>query len=283
MGAVFTDKQLLAEELDRYRREGKTIGFVPTMGALHFGHISLIRRCKRETDICISSIFVNPTQFNEKADYKNYPRPVEFDIGLLNENKVDFIFLPSYDEMYPGGNEQLLRYEIGRLNEINEGALRKGHFQGVVTIVKKLLDIINPQVLYLGQKDYQQYLVLKKMINDLDVSVELKLCETVREEDGLAMSSRNALLNESERKVASVIFETLLMAKEKINCGEEIAKIKSWAKENLQKNGLVKTEYFEIANAENLENVNGYVVNQQLVLLTAVKIGKVRLIDNLLV
>ena len=261
------------------KKEGKTVGFVPTMGALHNGHISLIKKSKSENSVTICSIYVNPTQFNNKTDLQKYPVTIESDIDQLEKAECDILFLPSTNEMYKDGqvNEY---YNLGYLENILEGKFRPGHFQGVCVIVDKLLKAIEPTALYLGKKDYQQCMVINKMITDKKYNVVLKICDTIREQDGLAMSSRNLRLNVTERTDALKIFETLKKIKLKITT-KNIEEIKANAKNYLTENGY-KVDYIEIADADTLEIAKSWDGNKKLVALVAAYLNEVRLIDNII-
>ena len=261
------------------KKEGKTVGFVPTMGALHNGHISLIKKSKSENSVTICSIYVNPTQFNNKTDLQKYPVTIESDIDQLEKAECDILFLPSTQEMYKDGevNEY---YDLGYLENILEGRFRPGHFQGVCVIVDKLLKAIEPTALYLGKKDYQQCMVINKMITDKKYNVVLKICDTIREQDGLAMSSRNLRLNVTERTDALKIFETLKKIKLKITT-KNIEEIKANAKNYLTENGY-KVDYIEIADADTLEIAKSWDGNKKLIALVAAYLNEVRLIDNII-
>ena len=261
------------------KKEGKTVGFVPTMGALHNGHISLIKKSKSENLVTICSIYINPTQFNNKTDLQKYPVTIETDIDQLEKAECDILFLPSTQEMYKDGqvNEH---YNLGLLETILEGKFRPGHFQGVCVIVDKLLKAIEPSALYLGKKDYQQCMVINKMITDKKYNVLLKICDTIREQDGLAMSSRNLRLNVTERTDALKIIETLKKIKRELTT-ENIEQIKINAENYLTRNGY-KVDYIEIAEADTLEIVKDWDGNKKLVALVAAFLNEVRLIDNII-
>ena len=261
------------------KKEGKTVGFVPTMGALHNGHISLIKKSKSENLVTICSIYINPTQFNNKTDLQKYPVTIETDIDQLEKARCDILFLPSTQEMYKDGqvNEH---YNLGFLETILEGKFRPGHFQGVCVIVDKLLKAIEPSALYLGKKDYQQCMVINKMITDKKYNVLLKICDTIREQDGLAMSSRNLRLNVTERTDALKIIETLKKIKRELTT-ENIKQIKINAQNYLTRNGY-KVDYIEIAEADTLEIVKDWDGNKKLVALVAAFLNEVRLIDNII-
>lgn len=267
----------LEKELNRLRKAGKKIGFVPTMGALHEGHISLIRRSVSEYDITVCSIFVNPTQFNNPADLEKYPVTIEKDIDMLEGAGCDILFLPAVKEMYPPGEEKVVHYDLGYLETILEGKFRPGHFQGVCIIVDKLLSIVRPDALYLGRKDYQQCMVISKMMKERGHHSVLNICDTVREEDGLAMSSRNLRLNADERKKAVKIIECLRMMKESFG-KRPVQEIRENAVKFLEENGF-RPEYAEIAGAETLMPLQDE--NSKAVALIAAWLNEIRLIDNL--
>jgi pantoate--beta-alanine ligase len=260
----------------------KTIGFIPTMGALHAGHISLIELSKKQNDHSVCSIFINPTQFNDKEDLKKYPVTIEKDILLLERSGADILFLPSVNEIYPGGTDNLPHYNLGSIENILEGAYRPGHFQGVCQVVDRLLSIIQPTVLYLGQKDYQQCLVLKKMMDKTGSPSKIAFSPTLRESSGLAMSSRNMRLNEQDKMKAATIYQSLLFIKQNIQTAD-IASLKAQAAEMLLQNGFEKVDYVEIANAETLAPVSVWDGKTKLITLIAAFIGGVRLIDNMFV
>jgi len=269
--------------LDAQRKKDDRIGFVPTMGALHDGHISLIDSSKKKDQVTISSIFVNPTQFNDPKDFKKYPVTLEKDIDMLENAGCDILFLPSVEEIYPHGFTPKMHYDLGVLETVLEGKYRPGHFQGVCMVVHRLLEIVNPDRLYLGQKDYQQCMVLTRLVEltGLKNKTEIIICPTLREADGLAMSSRNMRLNEEERKKAITIYQCLNMIKE--NTGKNTpAELISKAKSILEKAGF-KVDYVEIADAHNLSPVNNWDKKQELVALIAATMNEVRLIDNMVI
>lgn len=267
----------LIDFIERKRNSFFKIGFVPTMGALHKGHISLIEKSKSENDITICSIFINPTQFNNPNDFEKYPVTIESDIEQLELNGCDILFMPSVDAIYPE-NFQKNNFELGYLDIILEGKHRAGHFQGVCMVVKRLLEIVNCDILYLGQKDYQQCMVIKKMVLDLMIPVEIKICPTIREENGLAMSSRNKRLNEGEKESALVIFDVLCFLKENI-FEREIDDLKEKSIAKLTAKGFV-IEYIEITD-EILKPIKNAEKKETIVALIAASIGDVRLIDNM--
>ena len=267
---------------DTQKKKENTVGFVPTMGALHTGHISLIETSKRANPVIISSIFVNPTQFNDPKDFEKYPVTLEKDIAMLEAANCDILFLPSVKEMYPDGLKQTDHYKLGNLETVLDGKFRPGHFQGVCMVVQRLLEIVKPDNLYLGQKDYQQCMVIKKLIElmGLGNKIKVNICPTLREADGLAMSSRNMRLNNDERKTAATIFRSLSWIKDNIEQGNLTA-LKSQAVKMLEEAGF-RVDYVEIANATNLSLVNNWDGKQKLVTLVAAFINEVRLIDNML-
>lgn len=269
----------LKKTIALFKKSQLRIGFVPTMGALHEGHISLINKSKQQMDITICSIFVNPTQFNNAADFEKYPMTIEKDIIFLESAGCDVLFLPSAQEMYPP-NDPVLIYDLGYIETLLEGKYRPGHFQGVCRIVDKLLNIVSADNLYLGQKDYQQCMVIQKMIEIKQYPTQLVIGETIRESDGLAKSSRNMRLDEAERKQALLIIETLRTIKEKINNSNPDTLIKD-AEKSLTLQGF-KVDYVAIADANNLQPIEIKNGDQKKVALIAAFINDIRLIDNLL-
>lgn len=270
-------KNFLKEKTD----SGNSIGFVPTMGALHEGHSSLIKLANKENDITVCSIFVNPKQFNNKEDLDKYPRTLTNDINILSKLNCDVVFTPSTEEMYSEPIKE--NFDLGELENILEGEFRKGHFKGVAIVVKRLLDIILPDKAYFGKKDYQQLLIVKKLVKLEKMPVEIIACDTVRENDGLAMSSRNKRLNSSQRKEAATIYQTLLKV-------EKLCKEKTLSLENIKKrvyddiNSLstIELEYFEILNPENLKPLESVNTGKKAIACIAVYAGSVRLIDNII-
>ena len=268
-------------DLSAYIREikpTKTIGFVPTMGALHLGHISLIEESKKHCDISICSIFVNPTQFNNASDLENYPRLIENDMKLLLENGCDVLFHPSVEQMYPNGlqkNEE----DYGQVLKVFEGLHRPGHFDGVLTVVARLFDIVKPHKSFFGQKDYQQCIVVAELIKRKFPEIELHVCPILRENSGLAMSSRNLRLNDIEKSDALLINKAL----QYIQSGfgqKDLAILIEEAKQIINESKLLSIEYLDVANAINLEPIKNS--NTKAIALAAVHCGPVRLIDNIL-
>jgi pantoate--beta-alanine ligase len=276
---IFKKAIQLTEYIQDQRRDGKRIGFVPTMGALHSGHLSLVDSCKASNDIAVSSIFVNPTQFNNPEDLKHYPISTASDIEQLVVGQCDVLFLPAVEEMYPKDFVKK-HYELGDIEEKLEGFYRPGHFQGVCQAVDRLLAIVKPDTLYLGQKDYQQCMVIRKLleVTGKDKEVELNIVSTVREADGLAMSSRNLRLDEQQRKLANSIYKELSIIKENLH-QYSLDELKAKASIHLTRDGF-KVDYVEIANAEDLSVATS--ASAKLVALAAATTGNVRLIDNIL-
>jgi len=275
---IFKEAKNLQEYIQNKKESGMSIGFVPTMGALHKGHLSLINKSKSTETLTVCSIFVNPTQFNNPEDFQKYPITIEDDIKLLEMNGCDILFLPSYSEIYP--HDFLAKnYELGLIETSLEGAYRPGHFQGVCMVVDRLLKIIDCDTLYLGQKDLQQCLVIKKLLELENIQSKLVISETIREENGLAMSSRNKRLTHEEQKKAGVIFQALNYIKQNIQFAT-IDELKFNAANLLTENGLEK-DYIEITNLDliPLQNWDGI---EKIVALTAVTLNGVRLIDNMI-
>jgi len=261
----------------KHKKEGKTVGFVPTMGFLHEGHASLIEKARKENDIVVVSIFVNPIQFGANEDLDKYPRDMERDKKLVSDVGGDYIFAPEVKEMYP---EKLYTYvDVEKLSEGLCGAKREGHFRGVATVVTKLFNIVSPDRAYFGQKDAQQVAVIRKMVKDLNVDVEVVSCPIIREEDGLAKSSRNTYLNSDERAAALVLSKSLEYAKKLIGEGKlSTASIIESMKEFINKEPLAKVDYIEIVDRDNLNEVE--TIERPVLIAIAVYIGKTRLIDN---
>jgi pantoate--beta-alanine ligase len=263
-----------------YKQKGGSLGFVPTMGALHKGHMTLIKHCKKNTDICIASIFINPTQFNNQSDFEKYPITIENDIDMFEAAGCDVLFLPSVKEIYPA-NVPALYYKLGYLEKILEGKYRPGHFQGVCQVVDKLLSIITPDILFIGQKDYQQCMVIKMLVQLKKYPVAIEIVPTVREKSGLAMSSRNMRLTKSEKTNAVNLSKTLMQIKNEINPGD-ITILKDSAKQKLDDAGF-KTDYVEIADARTLKTIETWDGKKRLVTLVAAYLNEIRLIDNMLI
>ena len=272
------------KDLQSYIQNGvidpKSIGFVPTMGALHKGHISLIQTARVENSLVVASIFVNPTQFTDQLDFEKYPSTIESDILKLENSGCDILFLPTVADIYTNGITANQQYNLGHLDTILEGKYRPGHFQGVCQIVHLLLQIISPGKLYLGQKDYQQCLVIKKMISLLHIGTSVIICPTQREPDGLAMSSRNVRLTSIEREKATYIFKMLNYINENSKA-EDLEKLEQIVQNKLTEQGF-KVEYVAIADQQTLENIQYRDKPSTPVALIAAYINQVRLIDNLI-
>jgi pantoate--beta-alanine ligase len=254
-----------------------TVGFVPTMGYLHEGHLELVRRAKKDNDIAVVSIFVNPTQFGPKEDFEKYPRDMERDLGLLKGVGTDYVFVPLPVDIYPGGFNSWV--DVKQVTEQLEGAARPGHFRGVATVVAKLFNIVQPVHSYFGQKDAQQCCVIKKMVKDLNMPLEVVIVPTVREPDGLAMSSRNVYLNAEQRQQAPVLYQSLKLAQRLWVAGEKNAAfIRQNMADFIRKKPLAEIEYISIANAETLEELD--LLKPPLLISMVVRFGKTRLLDN---
>jgi pantoate--beta-alanine ligase len=266
--------------LAKLKKMGKKVGFIPTMGALHPGHISLINNSKNAGDLVVSSIFVNPTQFNDPKDFDKYPVTIEKDLDLLEASGCDLLFLPSIKEIYPDGPVSLFHYDLGYLETALEGKYRPGHFQGVCQVVHRLLTAVEPNNLYLGQKDYQQCMVIKRLIELTGLKTNIIICPTLREPDGLAMSSRNMRLNATERAKAVKLSETLQFIKQQVRPGF-ITDLTDRAVQYLNAEGFV-VDYISIANANNLVLLGNWDGRTKIVALAAAYLNEVRLIDNML-
>ena len=276
---IFKKADALNDYVDKKRSEGKNIGFAPTMGALHAGHVTLIETCRHDENLCVCSIFVNPTQFNDPKDFQKYPITIENDIYLLEKNGADILFLPSKDEIYPNGTNDLGHYELGYLETLLEGKYRPGHFQGVCQVMERLLRSVAPDHLYMGQKDYQQCMVVKRLLQIMQSKTIFHTVPTVRESDGLAMSSRNTRLNEEDRKRAVTIYKTLLFLKQNLTPGDLFSL--SLQAANMLTADHFKVDYVAIADADRLEPVEVWNGKQPLVALIAAFLHEVRLIDNM--
>jgi len=265
------------EQLERVRRAGKRIGLVPTMGALHAGHVSLIERARTECAFVVVSIFVNPLQFGPSEDYQRYPRPLEKDAELCTKNGVDLIFAPETGDMYAA--PQITFVEVTRITDHLCGAFRPGHFRGVATVVLKLFNIVQPEFAYFGEKDYQQLCVIRRMVDDFNLHLTIVPVPTYRESDGLAMSSRNVYLSPAERTAAPALYRALTLARERIASGEkDAAIIKTAAMSILAAEPLIRVQYFEIVDPSEVQPVA--IVTGPVRIAAAIFIGKTRLIDN---
>ncbi len=278
---IFKEAAQLRNFLNIKVENNFNIGFIPTMGALHSGHISLINNARNEGMFTVCSIFLNPTQFNDKKDYEKYPVSTDADIEMLLQAGCDVLFLPSVDEMYPDGTDKMKTYDFGYLDTILEGANRPGHFKGVGQIVGRLLDIVRPHSLYLGQKDYQQCMVIKKLKEILGLSaLNIVISPTLREQDGLAMSSRNRRLTEPQRALAALLYQCLISIQTKKTAGD-FSIVQKECNDLLTAKGFI-TEYVALADANDLRLLNNYENNTPMVALIAARIGEIRLIDNIL-
>jgi pantoate--beta-alanine ligase len=262
------------------QQQGTNIGFVPTMGALHAGHISLISRAKQDGGLVVCSIFVNPTQFNDPADFEKYPSSLPQDMEMLAEAGCDVLFAPSVAEMYPGGAAATISYDFGYVETLLEGAHRPGHFKGVGQVVARLLDIVKPHTMYLGQKDYQQCMVLTQLVTMPGVHpAKVAIVPTLREADGLAMSSRNRRLTEPQRVIAALIYQCLVSIQAKKDSGN-FTVVQKECNDILKAKGF-EPDYIAIADAETLAPLENYDATRPMVALIAAKIGEIRLIDNM--
>lgn len=276
---VFKEINALKSNLSVKRKDGENIGFVPTMGFFHEGHLSLMRQAVKETDCVVVSIFVNPTQFGPNEDFEAYPRDLERDLKLCEEVGVDYVFTPDVNEMYPTGYSTYVECEGGITNTLC-GASRPGHFKGVTSVVNKLFNIVEPNLAYFGQKDAQQVAVLEKMVRDLNMNLKIIPCPIMREEDGLAMSSRNVYLSADERKDALVLSKSLKIASDLIREGEKDAKkIIESMKAHIMTASSAVVDYVQIVDNKDLSDID--TVSGDVLFAVAVKIGKTRLIDNM--
>ncbi|MDL1957156.1 MAG: pantoate--beta-alanine ligase [Candidatus Desulfofervidus auxilii] len=276
---VIKEIEVMNKKAEEWRKNGKIIAFVPTMGYFHEGHLSLFRIARKKGDILVVSIFVNPIQFGLTEDFKSYPRDLERDKSLAEKEKVDVLFVPSEKDMYPEGYQTFV--EVTKLTNHLCGLSRPGHFKGVTTVVAKLFNIVKPHIAFFGFKDYQQYLVIKRMVKDLNFSIEIVGCPIVREPDGLAMSSRNTYLTPEQRKSALSLFKGLRLAQEMIDKGERNVKVIINAVSKLiESHPYTEIDYVKICDPETLEDLDK--IDKKALLALAVKIGKARLIDNTL-
>jgi pantoate--beta-alanine ligase len=271
----------LQAQTETWRREGQRIGLVPTMGALHEGHLQLVRAAAQECDVVVVSIFVNPTQFNNPEDYRLYPRLPEADADLLEPAGCTALFLPSVEEMYP--RPTVLHFDFGSLERVMEGAHRPGHFNGVATVVSKLFHLCRPHRAYFGQKDFQQVAIVRQLVQDLSFDLELVAFPTIREEDGLAMSSRNRRLSSEARLVAPALYQALQKAEQLVQERAAPDVVRAAAIEALSHQPSIMLEYFEVADAATLQPVTAWQPEQLVALCLAAQIGGVRLIDNVVV
>lgn len=262
------------------RLAGQSLGFVPTMGALHAGHLQLLQTARTENQVVCCSIFVNPIQFNNAEDYQRYPRVVEDDIRILEENQCDYLFLPQAADMYP--RPLGLSFQFGQLETVMEGRFRPGHFSGVAAVVSKLFHLVNPHKAYFGQKDLQQYLIIRRLVEDLNFNLELVCHPIIRESDGLAMSSRNRRLSEPERRQAVELYKSLTLARQWLQT-KTVAEVKAAVADYLAGFEHIRLEYFEVADAESLQPLAAAQSSQGVALCIAAYLGSVRLIDNMII
>ncbi len=277
MKVIKTIKEL-QDNLITDKKGNKTIGFVPTMGALHQGHIELVKRSVAENDVTVVSIFINPTQFNDKNDLLKYPRTLDADAKLLMETRTNYVFVPSVEEIYPEPDTR--QFDFGQLETVMEGQFRPGHFNGVAQVVSRLFNIVKPDKAYFGEKDFQQLAIIRELVKQLQLNVDIVACPIVREKDGLAMSSRNMRLNESERKEAIYISQTLFESK-KIFKEYTVDALKLWVIENVNAHPELRIEYFDIVDGFSLQPIKTWQESEYPVGCIAVFAGAIRLIDNI--
>jgi pantoate--beta-alanine ligase len=270
----------LRSTIDNLKLLGKKIGFVPTMGALHQGHMSLCKEAKMECDVVVVSIFVNPTQFNNPEDLAKYPRTETTDLHHLNAVSCDIVFLPAVEEMYPFPSS--IVFSFGNIEQVLEGAFRPGHFSAVATVVSKLFHLVQPHLAYFGQKDLQQYLIIEQLVNQLSFPVILKCCPIVRAESGLALSSRNARIEASLLPDGYKIYQSLVLAKSLVQQGEKTAVVKSKIRQFYNPYSALELEYFEIVERDTLQSIEEIKDNNKIAICVAAYLGNVRLIDNIL-
>lgn len=263
------------------KKESRHVGFVPTMGALHSGHISLVELSRRHADVTIVSIFVNPRQFNDPEDLKKYPRPIEEDLRLLHSAGADAVFLPEVEDIFPEGESHEIEFDPGPAAMTMEGKFRPGHFKGMAEVVYRLLEITSPDKLFMGQKDFQQFSIIRKLIQDFHLPIDLVMCPTIREPHGLAMSSRNVRLSPMAREKAGVIYQSLVDGKNSFEARMSIDAIQEKAVQTLKAAG-VEPEYFEIVDGYTLMPLSSYDPSTHVVACCAVKVEGVRLIDNMI-
>ncbi len=276
---VYSDPLSIQQTLSEARAQGLKIGFVPTMGALHQGHLSLVEQAGQECGVVVASIFVNPTQFNDPNDLANYPRTLEADLKMLETQGCDIVFVPTVETMYPEPDNRI--FAFGELETVMEGKFRPGHFNGVAQVVSKLFDLVNPDKAFFGQKDFQQLAIIKAMVKQLNLPVEIVPCAIVREPDGLAMSSRNKLLLPEYRKCAPQIYRILSEAKN-LAKSHSVAEVKNFVCQEIEQTNLLKLEYFELVEELSLKAIQSWDESGIKVGCIAVFAGKVRLIDNLI-
>lgn len=268
----------LQRHINELKQKGAQIGFVPTMGALHDGHLSLVKRCLNENNICVVSIFVNPTQFNNKTDLEKYPRNLERDINLLKSVGCNVVFAPSVKQIYPKVDKR--QFDFGPLDKVMEGTYRPGHFNGVAQVVSRLFDIVAPKKAYFGEKDFQQLAIIREMVKQYHIPVEIIGCPIVREKDGMALSSRNERLSADERKRAAKISQTLFKSVEMAK-SHSVDEVKKWVIDTINEEAILEVEYYEIVNSLTMQSVNSWNDCDNITGCITVYCGEVRLIDNI--
>ena len=278
MITLYTIKDL-QNAVSTSKDERKTIGFVPTMGALHEGHISLVKKCREQNDVCIVSIFVNPTQFNNQTDLEKYPRTIDEDTKLLSYAGVDIVFVPSVQEVYPEPDNR--QFDFGLLDKVMEGKFRPGHFNGVAQVVSRLFDFVKPDKAYFGEKDFQQLAIIRRMVSQFNIPVEIVPMPIKREDSGLAMSSRNQRLTGDQKKDAANIYRVLSESKTLYN-NKTVEELRFWVIENINKIASLEVEYFEIVDGNTLQQISDWKDTQYVVGCITVFCGEVRLIDNII-
>ncbi len=276
---IFSEPKGLRDYLLAQRKEGKRIGFVPTMGALHNGHLSLVGKAKSSCDIAVVSIFVNPTQFNDSSDLEKYPRHVEADCDLLKSVDCDVVFLPKVEHIYPEGTKDTRTYDYGLLTSVMEAESRQGHFDGVITVVRKFLQMVAPDAAFFGQKDFQQLAIIRHMVRSEGIPTTIVSCEIIREKDGLAMSSRNERLSDEGRRISKLLSKCLFKVDE-LRLTKSIEEVQKWIEDQFDSEPLAKLEYFCVSDAQTLEPCSSWRDAFEMVCCIAVFVGEVRLIDN---
>ena len=275
---IYKTTKGLENALQKLRAESKSIGLVPTMGALHAGHLSLVKRCVEENDVCVVSVFVNPTQFNNQTDLEKYPRTLEADAALRAGAKCSILFDPSVKQIYPKPDTRV--FDFGQLDKVMEGVHRPGHFNGVGQVVSRLFDIVKPGKAYFGEKDYQQLAIIRKMVKDYKYPIQIVGCPIVREKDGMALSSRNMRLSKDERKRAVRISQTLFKSVEMV-ATKSLEEVKQWVIDEINKDSILNVEYYEIVNSETMQSVKSWKDADKITGCITVYCGEVRLIDNI--
>jgi pantoate--beta-alanine ligase len=275
---IIKNIKTLQEIISAEKAQGKKVGFVPTMGALHSGHISLVEQAITENDVCVVSIFVNPTQFNDASDLEKYPRTLEADARLLEKAGVHIVFAPEVQEMYP--EKDTRQFDFAALDKVMEGKFRAGHFNGVAQVVSKLFDFVAPHRAYFGEKDFQQLAIIRRMVEDYSMPVEIVACPIVREESGLAMSSRNERLSTEERKKAALIFKTLSESLT-FAASKSVTEVRQYVVDTLNQENEFDVEYFEIVDGNTLQSIRNWDESSYIIGCIALFCGNVRLIDNI--